>query len=447
MENLKSELSSEIADKFLVNNELPIVGKIDFLAFNRLVGESVEYSNTDEYLAAIKKELDCNPDGFKVYTNSNNPELLKAVDDIYYANYGTDNPHNLEWYKSQGNTFVIYEDKKDNFKFDINLTKDQQSELAAIEAKLHELKKQGVEHLTLFSSDYTANLMTDAGYESKHKLLEAPEVSDGIFRKDVHSSTNNDIHNSLDLTEKGTLYTHESVDSLIERVQDKSIFLDYELCSKPGITEDEISTLNNGLDKLLEKTKANNPSLTQNIKSKAKEIPVLEKQTSFSQMLFEKPTLPADLSIKKNYNNPSEYLGQFIRKGKFDFKNFEIFSNDNFYLTGDFKFISENGIKVPKFDSLTLTNRVTHKQCDCMQILNKLNENNVDILKLNPSHFEQLFSKNSLNLTDIKGKELFTKSLTDKPFNISITRVGGKMFGFTNKIMNAFSKINQAVMG
>ena len=82
-----------------------------------------------------------------------------------------------------------------------------------------------------------------------------------------------------------------------------------------------------------------------------------------------------------------------------------------------------------------------------MQILNKLNENNVDILKLNPSHFEQLFSKNSLNLTDIKGKELFTKSLTDKPFNISITRVGGKMFGFTNKIMNAFSKINQAVMG
>jgi hypothetical protein len=443
METLKSERSSEIADKFLVNNELPIVGKIKFLGLGGEVAETKYYTNSDEYLATIKKEIDY-MDGFKTYTNPNYPELRKTVDDIFYSNCGSENPHSLEWYT--GN-LTIYNDESEGFKVEINLTKNQQSELASIESKLQDLKNLGVDDISLFSYDYKTDLYTDAEIQSHHEILDIPEISDKTGLNNIKESFHPDSFNSEHVIQRGTMKTTESIDSLLNRVQDKSIFLDYELCSKPGITEDEISTLNNGLDKLLEKTKANNPSLTQNIKSKAKEIPVLEKQTSFSQMLFEKPTLPADLSIKKNYNNPSEYLGQFIRKGKFDFKNFEIFSNDNFYLTGDFKFISENGIKVPKFDSLTLTNRVTHKQCDCMQILNKLNENNVDILKLNPSHFEQLFSKNSLNLTDIKGKELFTKSLTDKPFNISITRVGGKMFGFTNKIMNAFSKLNQAVMG
>jgi len=281
MENLKTELSSQIAEKNIVNNDLPAIGKIDFLGWKGEVAETINYTDSNDFLAAIKKEMNYNPDGFKYSILSKEPELMKAADDVIYDAYGAENPHSLEEYKSGD-----------------------------------------------------------------------------------------------------------------------------------------------------------------------KEIPVVETPSeSVTTPIYKEPAVPVDPNIKKLNEAGNTCLASFIENGKTDFKNFEIFCNDDFFLHGDFKLISENGNKIPKFDSLTLTDRITYKKINCMPMLDKLNENNVDILKLNPSHFEQLFSKNSLDLTDIRGKELFTKSLTSKPFNFSITRVGGKMFGFTSKIMSAFSKLNEAVMG
>ena len=193
---------------------------------------------------------------------------------------------------------------------------------------------------------------------------------------------------------------------------------------------------------------AENPHSLDWYKLEHKEILTIDKDSlSITKPINLAPAVPVDPYIKQLNEAENACLAAFIEHGKTDFKNFEIFYNDDFLLSGNFKLITENGNKIPEFDSLTLTDRITYKKTNCMPMLNKLNENNVDILKLSPSQLNDLFSKNSLNLTDIKDKELFTKSLTDKPFNFSITKVGGKMFGFTSKIMSAFSKINEAVMG
>ena len=281
METLKSELSSEIADKFQIESKLPIVGKINFSGFKGEVAETIDFTDKNLFLATIKKEIDYNPDGFKAYPLSKDPELLKAVDDIYYGNCGAENPHSLEWYKSGAHEISVV--------------------------------KPTAENLT-----------------------------------------------------------------------------------SPVYNESAISV---------------------------------------------------DPYIKKLNESQNGYLGTFIENGKTDFKDFQIQFNDKFILTGDFKLITENGEKFPQFSSLTYTDRMTGKNINCMPVINKLNEKNVDFLKLSPFQREDLFSKNYLNITEVKGKELFTKSLTDKPFNLSITRVGGKMFAFSSKIMTAFSKINEAVMG
>lgn len=84
-----------------MKEEKEAIGQISFLGFDGKAGEVMEYSSKEEYLNAIKKELDYNPDGFKYQTLTTDPELRKSVDDIIYGAYGVDNPHTLDWYTSK----------------------------------------------------------------------------------------------------------------------------------------------------------------------------------------------------------------------------------------------------------------------------------------------------------------------------------------------------------
>lgn len=79
--------------------EQVIVGKISYLDSGGKVGEVMEFTDKENYLEAIKKELYYNPDGFIVNTTSNDPELRKRVDDLYYNEYGVDNPKTIDHYQ------------------------------------------------------------------------------------------------------------------------------------------------------------------------------------------------------------------------------------------------------------------------------------------------------------------------------------------------------------
>ena len=130
--------------------QLPdIIGKISYYGFRGEVVEVMEYTDTQEYLNAIKKEIDYNPDGFRHQTLTNNPEVKKSVDDIVYGAYGADNPHNLEWYSPQNveartiiNDMVV----KGNhiLEVDIPITFNEFSNLFNIELKIDETLNQNI---------------------------------------------------------------------------------------------------------------------------------------------------------------------------------------------------------------------------------------------------------------------------------------------------------------
>ena len=75
-----------------------IIGRIKYLGFGGEVGEVMEFDDKDKYLESIKRELYQNPDGFKAYTIGKDPELRKSVDDLYYGEYGEDNPKTIDHY-------------------------------------------------------------------------------------------------------------------------------------------------------------------------------------------------------------------------------------------------------------------------------------------------------------------------------------------------------------
>ena len=79
-------------------NQDQIIGRIKYLGFKGEVGEFMEFTDKEKYLEAIKKELYYNPDGFKAYTISKDPELRKSVDDLYYGEFCVDNPKTIDDY-------------------------------------------------------------------------------------------------------------------------------------------------------------------------------------------------------------------------------------------------------------------------------------------------------------------------------------------------------------
>lgn len=83
------------------DNQEQIVGRIKYLGFGGGVAETMEFTDKEKYLEAIKKELYYNPDGFRADTISKNPELRKSIDDLFYGEYGVDNPKTIEHYKKE----------------------------------------------------------------------------------------------------------------------------------------------------------------------------------------------------------------------------------------------------------------------------------------------------------------------------------------------------------
>lgn len=75
-----------------------VIGKINYYGFKGEIAETMEYTDKESYLNAIRKEMDYNPDGFKYVTLTQDPQTRKAVDDVIYDAYGADNPHTMEYY-------------------------------------------------------------------------------------------------------------------------------------------------------------------------------------------------------------------------------------------------------------------------------------------------------------------------------------------------------------
>ncbi|WP_281644212.1 hypothetical protein [Bacteroides zoogleoformans] len=90
--NLKSYFSDIMGKYPLTNNKetADIVGKIHFYGFNGVVSETIKYTDREEFLKTIEKEIYYNPTGFKYEIPSNNPELKKAAKNIIHNMYGID---------------------------------------------------------------------------------------------------------------------------------------------------------------------------------------------------------------------------------------------------------------------------------------------------------------------------------------------------------------------
>ena len=84
--------------------EHQIVGRVSFAN-----GEKIEYTDSDEYIKAVKEELPYHAtSGFRYETLTDDPQVRKAVDDILYDLYGEQNPRPLEDYtKPQGPTMQM----------------------------------------------------------------------------------------------------------------------------------------------------------------------------------------------------------------------------------------------------------------------------------------------------------------------------------------------------
>ncbi len=78
-----------------------VIGKINYYGFKGEIVETIEYTDKDSYLNAIRKEMNYNPDGFKYVTLTQEPQTRKAVDDVVYDAYGADNPHTIEYYSTK----------------------------------------------------------------------------------------------------------------------------------------------------------------------------------------------------------------------------------------------------------------------------------------------------------------------------------------------------------
>ncbi|WBS74192.1 hypothetical protein PF438_14955 [Elizabethkingia meningoseptica] len=133
-----------------------IVGKITFYES----GEEMLYFSSDNYLNALRRELDSNMHGFKYETLMKAPELVKKVDDLLYNAYGENNPNSLDYYvkKIEKNKLRINEEFANPFEGhdpkisekikqlerdrDYKLLADNFSAAKEIEHKINALEKQ-----------------------------------------------------------------------------------------------------------------------------------------------------------------------------------------------------------------------------------------------------------------------------------------------------------------
>lgn len=79
----------------MTSTEKPVIGSVSFAN-----GETQEFTDADEYLTCIRKELEFfATTGFRFRTVTRDPAVRKAVDDIVFDFYGEENPCTEEDYK------------------------------------------------------------------------------------------------------------------------------------------------------------------------------------------------------------------------------------------------------------------------------------------------------------------------------------------------------------
>ena len=100
----------------MVSNEKtaePVVGILSFYDTDGKIGDVAKFTSSESYLNRLSIELDSLPMGsFKHETLLRDPELLKAVDDRVFGEYGDGNSNSLEYYID----LVKNEDRFERFK-------------------------------------------------------------------------------------------------------------------------------------------------------------------------------------------------------------------------------------------------------------------------------------------------------------------------------------------
>ena len=95
----KSVTKEQLAEKYFNPNiEKEVIGTITF--FNGSDSYTSTYTDKDHYLDTINKAI---YEGEKIQTNTilKDPNLLKAIDDIYWDEGGLDNPHDIDYYNKK----------------------------------------------------------------------------------------------------------------------------------------------------------------------------------------------------------------------------------------------------------------------------------------------------------------------------------------------------------
>ena len=83
-----------------VLDESPAVGRVTFAS-----GERWNYTDPQKYLQTVREELPCHATtGFRCETLTDDPEVRKAVDDMFCDLYGEENPRQIEDYGGTGMT-------------------------------------------------------------------------------------------------------------------------------------------------------------------------------------------------------------------------------------------------------------------------------------------------------------------------------------------------------
>ncbi len=73
-----------------------LVGRVSFAN-----GEVIEYTDSAEYIKAIREEIPYHAtSGFRYETLTDDPQVRKAADDALYDLYGEENPKELKDYDS-----------------------------------------------------------------------------------------------------------------------------------------------------------------------------------------------------------------------------------------------------------------------------------------------------------------------------------------------------------
>lgn len=89
-----------------------IVGRIEYTVYGSRENDYTDFTNVEDYISAIKKELRENSEGFNPITILKDPELRKQVVDMYFNSFGYENDKDLDYYKKQIENEIALEQAK-----------------------------------------------------------------------------------------------------------------------------------------------------------------------------------------------------------------------------------------------------------------------------------------------------------------------------------------------